>query len=774
MKISQKMLLGSTLLVAIPLIISSVVMTTVASNSSKEAISEQVENGLISIRDMQKSRITDYFNLIKEQIITLSNQRLATEAMLGFNQHFANFSNEMRGLDQRQAKQSVEAYYNGPFNDTYKGANHGISANTSNIVNKLDTNTIALQYSYISENSFPLGEKNALNSTNDGSGYSATHALFHREFNEFLTTFGYYDIFLIDMKGNVVYSVYKEVDYATNLESGPFANSGLAKAYKESKNANSAEQFSFVDFAPYQPSYNSPASFISSPIFDGNTQIGIMAFQMPIDKINTIMTMEEKWAEAGLGASGETYIVGGDFKARSISRFLIEDEGGFITALRAGGVTQTVLDNIKDKGTNIGIQEIRTNAVDAGLSGQSSVEIIRDYRGVEVLSAYAPISIMGLQWAILSEIDAAEAFHEVGQLQTTLIINSVIALIALLALGITAGLIFSRSITTPISQLTKTINGIENNSDLTARITHQSKDELGEMSASVNRMLEKFQSSMSQVNVTTERLAASSEELTAVTRETTDAVSRQRSETDQVATAMNEMTATVQEVSSNATNAATAAGEANEQTLEGKRIVSETIDSIQMLSEEITRASEVINKLEHDSEEIGSVLDVIRGIAEQTNLLALNAAIEAARAGEQGRGFAVVADEVRTLASRTQQSTQEIQAMIERLQAGSREAVSAMKEGADQAKVSVEKAGNAGTALEAITYSVGQITDMNTLIATAAEEQSAVADEINANINNISHVADETTSGATQVTSESEQLAQLAVDLKGMVNTFKI
>ncbi|NHZ69797.1 MAG: methyl-accepting chemotaxis protein, partial [Thermotogales bacterium] len=259
-----------------------------------------------------------------------------------------------------------------------------------------------------------------------------------------------------------------------------------------------------------------------------------------------------------------------------------------------------------------------------------------------------------------------------------------------------------------------------------------------------------------------------------VTSTTREGVQRQKSEIDQVATAMTEMAATVQEVARNAATAAGAARDANEEAGSGKRVVKETIQAINSLAGEVQSASDVINQLAADSEAIGGVLDVIRGIAEQTNLLALNAAIEAARAGEQGRGFAVVADEVRTLAQRTQTSTQEIQSMIEKVQSGARNAVNVMESGREQAAGSVSKAGEAGTSLETINSAVSAINDMNMQIASAAEEQSAVAEEINRNIVNIGIVADETADGSNKIANANEDLVRLGGQLQSIVSMFKV
>lgn len=310
--------------------------------------------------------------------------------------------------------------------------------------------------------------------------------------------------------------------------------------------------------------------------------------------------------------------------------------------------------------------------------------------------------------------------------------------------------------------------------DLTKKIKIDGKDEFAWMCWEYTCARKGFTEVVQSIKANASQLAAAAEELSTITEQSSKGVVRQQSETQQVATAMNEMSATVQEVAKNAASAATEAQEADQQAKNGYDVVNETVQTINSLATEVKNTSEVIERLKGDSLSIGAVLDVIRDIAEQTNLLALNAAIEAARAGEQGRGFAVVADEVRTLASRTQQSTQEINEMIERLQSGANEAVLVMEQGTAKAENTVEQASKAGEALDSITQVVDNIKAMNMQIASAADEQSATAEEINRNIVNISEVADETSTGAQQTANASDELARLAVDLQEKVDRFQI
>jgi len=310
--------------------------------------------------------------------------------------------------------------------------------------------------------------------------------------------------------------------------------------------------------------------------------------------------------------------------------------------------------------------------------------------------------------------------------------------------------------------------------DLTTSIALNTRDEMNKIADSFNAMSSSFHEVVSKVLDSSAQVATAAEELSSVTHETTQGIATQQSETDQVATAINEMAATVQEVSTNAQNASIASEQADIETITGAGVVSNSIEQINALAEGINNAANVINALEANSEEIGTVVDVIRNIAEQTNLLALNAAIEAARAGEQGRGFAVVADEVRNLASKTQASTEEIQAIVENLQQSAGQAAQQMNNSSEQASQGVTAVTEAGTSLEKIKTAVSTIKDMNIQIASAAEEQSVVANEINHNIVNIKGVSEQNTVGAEQTTVSSAELANLASSLQQMMSRFKV
>jgi len=330
-----------------------------------------------------------------------------------------------------------------------------------------------------------------------------------------------------------------------------------------------------------------------------------------------------------------------------------------------------------------------------------------------------------------------------------------------------------QNIINPAQALVRDFNRMADG-DFSGAITVNSGDEIGQIAESAGKMQGDISDMVQRINQSVYTLSTSAEEMSHVSDQANQAMMAQRQETDQVATAMNQMTATVHEVAQNAQLAADSASQANSEVGTGQSVVNDAISAIGSLVQKVEQASDVIHNLESDSVEIGSVLDVIRSIAEQTNLLALNAAIEAARAGEQGRGFAVVADEVRTLASRTQESTEEIQKMIERLQSGSQEAVEAMNQSRSQADVTRDTAAKAGEVLTAITSSVTNINDMNALIASAAEEQNSVAEEVNRNVVNISQASETTAESVASTAKSSEDLRNIAEELKHVVSRIKV
>ena len=353
--------------------------------------------------------------------------------------------------------------------------------------------------------------------------------------------------------------------------------------------------------------------------------------------------------------------------------------------------------------------------------------------------------------------------------------KSTLGLTTLLALvfGIVASWAITRQIIIPLRHTLTAVDRIASG-DLSHDLNDQRQDELGQLQRSMQRMTVSLRQLIGGIGDGVTQIASAAEELSAVTEQTSAGVNNQKVETDQVATAMNEMAATVHEVARNAEEASEAAKMADNQAREGDRVVAQAIAQIERLAKEVGNSSEAMSRLKAESGKIGTVLDVIKSVAEQTNLLALNAAIEAARAGEAGRGFAVVADEVRSLAQRTQQSTEEIEELIAGLQSGTQQVASVMDNSRSLTESSVELTRSAGVSLETITRTVSSIQSMNQQIAAAAEQQSAVAEEINRSVMNVRDVSDQTAAASEETAASSVELARLGTHLQGLVARFRI
>ncbi len=480
MKIRTKILF---LLTAIA-IVSAGLASWIGYSIARDALESQSFDKLTAVRELKANQVESYFEQIQNQLVTFSEDQMVVQAMREFNDSFFSLSEELeaKGMGQDDVDLELNLFYDRDFVPS-------LEARLGSQISKADywpasRDARLSQHIYIGQNPFDTGSKHLMDDPGDETRYAEAHRKYHPLFRNFLERFGYYDIFLIDIKtGQIVYSVYKELDFGTSLMNGPYRDTNLKTAFDAARTADLNTFCRLVDFRPYAPSLLRPASFIASPIFDGNEKIGVAIFQMPVDRINDIMTSQGEWERVGLGRSGETYLVGDDFTLRNQSRFLIEDKTNYLKAVRDSGLNAATVRAIDETNSSIGRQVVHTPGTEAAVKGESGVDIFDDYRGVPVLSAYEPLNLPDVNWVIMSEIDRSEAFEAASRFRNRILV--LLGVLTLVSLGVAS--YFSRDITRPLEMLARSASNLAGG-DLDTAIKTKSQDEIGHLSTNFESM----------------------------------------------------------------------------------------------------------------------------------------------------------------------------------------------------------------------------------------------------------------------------------------------
>ena len=564
-------------------------------------------------------------------------------------------------------------------------------------------------------------------------------------YKSYIEKYGYYDLFLINPDGYIFYTVTKEADYHTNIISGKYSDSGLGQLIR---NVSQSKIYSMADFSAYAPSNGDPAAFIAQPLLDSSKEVSLyIALQLPLEGIGNIMK-----TRVGMGETGESYLVGEDHRMRSDS--FLDPEGH--------SVKQSFAGTVEENGVN-------TLATKRALDGTQGTDIIIDYNGHPVLSSYDHIDFKEFKWAILSEVDEAEAFMSIRQNSFFMIFLMIIAGIIIAGVGI----LVAKRIAQPISDISDVANLIANG-DLRSEIDVKTSDEVGKLQSSMQQMISNLRTMVNNISSVAKEETTTSEQLEEITKETSNTVQEQKDIAEQFTTSMTQMGATVNEVAENTSNTSSALNEIQGKVLEGSSALDKTYHSILSMTEQIQLSEKTVQQVRSDFDQVSSVLDVIKEIAEQTNLLALNAAIEAARAGEQGRGFAVVADEVRQLAQRTQDSTKQIDDMIKNIISGANSSVEVMAKSVSRANEVQSHAKEATDINEVITEQISQINTLSLQIATSTKEQTKMIDIILDNVENLNNGVHKTGDATNVIAESSSELNKLVIKLDRETSFFKI
>ncbi|MEP3124479.1 methyl-accepting chemotaxis protein [Nisaea sp.] len=620
-----------------------------------------------------------------------------------------------------------------------------------------------LQRLYITDNPHPTGQKENLDDAGDGSTYSDVHRRFHDVFRELLRKRGYYDIFLFNPNGDLIYSVYKELDYATNMNTGEWKDTDLANAFRAGMQKSDTADHSFFDFRPYGPSYDAPASFISAPVvIEGQTK-GVLVFQMPVDEINAAMSRQE-----GLGKTGETILVGSDFLARND------------TALVKDAILKRTVDN---------------TAVQAALDGKIGFDSI-EINGAPYETHFSSVDFLGTRYAFLATEAEAEIFGPIYDILTHILIE----IIVIGSIVAATGYYFGKRLTNPITELTQTqVELAKGNLDAWVP-DYKSPREVADLCSALYRLKQesraasRYRDEQEQFRVETrekqrtailgladnfetavggviDALSSSATELSSTSNGVSDTANRTASRSSSVREAANEAGQDIESVTNSV-------DEVNHAVTEVAAKVTSTSELTNKAAAQAADAAEKVNALNAASSKINDIVSLIADIAEQTNLLALNATIEAARAGDAGKGFAVVASEVKSLASQTQNATEEIRQQVSGMLSeidSSTKAVSIITDAANETNSTMTEiaaavdqqasttsavamsARNALAKIQSVVDEISAVADDAMGTGAATEEMQASADELSRNCNLLTN---ETTKFIAHIRTNDEDAEQ--------------
>lgn len=736
------------------IIMLSFVQSFTAIKASSDSLVEVRLEQLTSVMESKAGHIENYFEMTGKLLLSLANHDGTKQTFDDFEDGFYSLANES-GINIDEAKKELESNFKNEYIPAVKyNVPHASAKRDISSYLPTDPNGIVAQYLYIVKNPEPVGEKNRLISHPvKNASYTIYHGIHHESFNKFATEYNLYDIFMVDMQGNIIYTDFKEKDFATNLYNGPYSKSGLARAFKKAIKLEEGK-IAFDDFEPYEPSYNMSAAFIATPIIIDGEKRGALIFQFPIAEINKVMSFNGQYEKAGLGNSGETYLVGQDFLMRNDSRFTKDIDSPIIQELQ----------------TTIGTLKVETESTKAALNGKSGKWIISDYREVNVLSAYKPLKVYGEQWAIVAEIDESEALEVVDSIRTLLILETLIGtLIAIVILSF----VLKKLVSVPVGKLNNMIVQIVEDKDLSKNIEIVTHDEIGNIRKSLKNFLSALRDTMEGVKKSSMENLSISNQLATVSQSVELAIDKSTQMIDSTTQHSESARKNIQIAYDNSLLTQSDIEISSNQLNDAKQKVLNMVEKVQESERIELEMAEKLHELNNSASEVKNVLNVIGDIADQTNLLALNAAIEAARAGEHGRGFAVVADEVRKLAERTQKSLAEINATITLIVQAITDSSEQIQQNADKISLLTESSYEVDNAISLATDTMQKTKILSQQSALSTQHSSDDINILMDEIKEIQILVEENKNSSGEIIKTASHLQEMTEVLNVKVNQFR-